>query len=303
MSTPEFRKLKNRIEKMLDEAENEALKGGANIASVDFQNVLNKLKEKLLEEHGLTVLDYEMLELQLESSETKKEVDENEVIEMGERVKTASDARKAEFKQKNEELATNFKRDIEEASTVFQSDLAEERKKRLSSEDIIKIVKPLIPKIPKVKIPEIRYYDDAIEMLEKKVDSIKMPEAKDYSKEMAGLYKAYEKLKKDKDKDGDVSRKEFEQFKERLTAYERFKVSEVSDVPNYKDNETPVGTINRTNKVFTLANTPNPTESLLLLLNGSYRSPGGEDYTLAGDTITFVRAPVTNSVLRAFYRH
>lgn len=67
-------------------------------------------------------------------------------------------------------------------------------------------------------------------------------------------------------------------------------------------NEMPTGTINGTNDVFTLANTP-ATNSLQVFLNGAYQTPGGEDYTLSGSTITFVNAPLTGSILRAFYYH
>ena len=67
------------------------------------------------------------------------------------------------------------------------------------------------------------------------------------------------------------------------------------------NNETPSGTINDVNVTFTLANAPSPAASLRLFLNGAYQTPGGEDYTLSGATITFVNAPLTGSVLRAFY--
>ena len=66
--------------------------------------------------------------------------------------------------------------------------------------------------------------------------------------------------------------------------------------------ETPTGTINGSNKVFTLANTPT-TDSLQLYLNGAFQTGGGEDYTIAGDTITFINAPLTGSVLKAFYNY
>lgn len=68
------------------------------------------------------------------------------------------------------------------------------------------------------------------------------------------------------------------------------------------NNETPIGTINGTNKTFTLANIVDPVGSLQLFLNGAFQTAGGEDYTLSGLTITFVNAPLTGSVLRAFYR-
>ena len=55
--------------------------------------------------------------------------------------------------------------------------------------------------------------------------------------------------------------------------------------------ETPSGTINGVNKIFTLAHTPT-TGTLDLYLNGAYQAPGGVDYTLSTATITFVVAPV-----------
>ena len=67
-----------------------------------------------------------------------------------------------------------------------------------------------------------------------------------------------------------------------------------------KRNKTPTGTINGTNKVFTIAETPK-TDSLQLFLNGALQTGGGEDYTLVGKTITFVNAPLSGSILRAFY--
>jgi hypothetical protein len=71
----------------------------------------------------------------------------------------------------------------------------------------------------------------------------------------------------------------------------------------YADAETPSGTINSSNVTFTLAHTPNPSASLEIYYNGLLQAPAGADYTLATATITFVSAPVTGSVLLAFYRY
>ena len=67
-------------------------------------------------------------------------------------------------------------------------------------------------------------------------------------------------------------------------------------------NETPSGTINGVNAVFTLARSPSPAGSLTLYLNGQLQHAAGLDYTLAsGNQITFVSAPLTGSTLRAWY--
>ena len=72
---------------------------------------------------------------------------------------------------------------------------------------------------------------------------------------------------------------------------------------NFADNETPSGTINGSNTAFTLANTPNPTASLKVSLNGFLQSASGVDYSLSGTTITFNTAPRTGSILRVSYRY
>lgn len=59
--------------------------------------------------------------------------------------------------------------------------------------------------------------------------------------------------------------------------------------------ETPSGTINGSNTVFTLANTPIAgTEEVFF--NGSLLDAGaGTDYTISGDTITFANAPIAGA--------
>jgi hypothetical protein len=71
----------------------------------------------------------------------------------------------------------------------------------------------------------------------------------------------------------------------------------------FVDMETPAGLINGTNLVFTLTGTPTPESSLGLYRNGIRLSPG-VDYTVSGNTITFVSGaqPMASDILRANYR-
>jgi hypothetical protein len=71
----------------------------------------------------------------------------------------------------------------------------------------------------------------------------------------------------------------------------------------FVDSETPTGLINGSNLVFTLGATPSPAQSLEIYRNGVRLSPT-VDYTLSGNTITFVAgaAPQTGDILRAQYR-
>lgn len=69
------------------------------------------------------------------------------------------------------------------------------------------------------------------------------------------------------------------------------------------DGETPSGLINSSNTVYTLVHTPSPAFSLQLYLNGALQQAGGGDYTLSSATITFNSAPLTGSILLAWYRY
>lgn len=75
-------------------------------------------------------------------------------------------------------------------------------------------------------------------------------------------------------------------------------------VPNFVDAEVPAGVIDGSNAVFTLANAPNPPESMLLLKNG-LKLRAGVAFTLTGKTITFVpaRKPQIGDILEVHYRY
>lgn len=71
----------------------------------------------------------------------------------------------------------------------------------------------------------------------------------------------------------------------------------------FVDGETPSGTLNGTNTTFTLSQTPFPASSLELYRNGLVQTVG-IDYTISGQTITFLGAdtPISGDVLEAYYR-
>jgi len=66
-------------------------------------------------------------------------------------------------------------------------------------------------------------------------------------------------------------------------------------------NEIPSGLINSLNTSYTIANLP-VSGTVEVYLNGLLQAPGvGLDYTISGQTITFVKAPRTNSDLYVSY--
>lgn len=72
--------------------------------------------------------------------------------------------------------------------------------------------------------------------------------------------------------------------------------------------ETPAGTVNGTNKVFTLPNTPNGGICLLLggvLQNNTPQTTSlePEQYNISGNTITFLVAPASGALLANYYHN
>jgi hypothetical protein len=73
--------------------------------------------------------------------------------------------------------------------------------------------------------------------------------------------------------------------------------------PGFVDAETPVGSVDGSNRLFTLANVPSPSSSLTLFRNGVLQKQG-LDYTVATNVITFAvgYVPRTGDVLTCSYR-
>ena len=72
---------------------------------------------------------------------------------------------------------------------------------------------------------------------------------------------------------------------------------------NFADAEIPAGAIDGVNRAFTLANTPNPAASLVLVQARQVLQGGGLDYTLSGASLTLISAPAIGDELQAWYRH
>ncbi|MCX6724257.1 MAG: hypothetical protein NT155_03760 [Candidatus Staskawiczbacteria bacterium] len=79
------------------------------------------------------------------------------------------------------------------------------------------------------------------------------------------------------------------------------KIISTGTTTNIVDDETPTGDIDGANQIYTLAHTP-ITGSLKLYVNGQRMTAGGVDYTLTGNSISMVTAPMTGSILLADYR-
>jgi len=87
-----------------------------------------------------------------------------------------------------------------------------------------------------------------------------------------------------------------------FTGNETLTVQKIAAGTYFYKNETPSGTVNGSNAVFTTANTVNPVTSINVYVNGQLMKAGGVDYTFSStNTITFVVAPPTSSIILVDY--
>ena len=154
MDVKTYQKLKGRIEKIVSVAEDEFLKKGENISSVEFQEFIDELKRKTLEERKISLEEYEAMEAILDK---KKQIEVEKLItfigkkftELEEKAKIFFNEKKNEFQQRVEEIADNFNKEIKDLDSFFKKEIDATRKAKTTKDDVVKIVKGLIPVIPK----------------------------------------------------------------------------------------------------------------------------------------------------------
>jgi hypothetical protein len=81
--------------------------------------------------------------------------------------------------------------------------------------------------------------------------------------------------------------------------YYTFRADTTMMTSHYIVGETPSGTLNGSNKAFTLAHSP-LTGKDAVYLNGVLQVRG-TDYTISGSTITFTAAPFSGDLIRVIY--
>ncbi len=75
---------------------------------------------------------------------------------------------------------------------------------------------------------------------------------------------------------------------------------DAQSLKKFWEDETPSGTINGSNTVFTLSQTPLEDAAVDVYLDGLKQIPT-TDYSISGTTITFVTAPSIGQILRVEY--
>lgn len=79
-------------------------------------------------------------------------------------------------------------------------------------------------------------------------------------------------------------------------------LSVTTPTPTFITREVPSGSINGSNTAFTLANTPTAGSEQVYLDGILQQSGAGNDYTISGNAITYLTAPLTAQVLLVSYR-
>lgn len=88
-----------------------------------------------------------------------------------------------------------------------------------------------------------------------------------------------------------------------LTAQQELIVQAIDAGTYFVENEVPTGAVDGANAIYTTANTVSPVTSAEVWLNGVKQKAGGVDYTFSStNTITFVTAPLSGSLLLVNYR-
>jgi len=327
MTKQEFLRLKRRIDKLLQKAEDEALEDGVDITSKEFQSVFRELKRKILKARGISLEDYERAEQEYEESKEKR----NKIEILGaERVEKLSQTRKKEIQEKIEEIKRDYSVKLnalaKESNNKIQVLIKKtntEKKELLKEIKTLKEQRDVLNK--QTKELEERFYREALRKdreLEDIKDSIKLGNEimGNIIKFQGGLSKDVDTLKSKeiispklkKEMRGTIKTvKQIENYlrtpdltpgwRERIVSDLEAKVSEKVSASAFIDDETPTGTVNGVNKTFVLANTP-ISGSVKVLVNGQRMKSGGEDYTISGSTITFNTAPPINSIILTDYR-
>lgn len=143
MTKQQFSKIRKVINTLINKLEKDSLNKGIDISSEDFQNKINILKTKFLEEKGLSLEEYEELSQQLQDEKNK----------LNTNVLVNKDEVDVEIQKLIEELQTTVKQKITELSSTTQEELSSLKGRLQKVEnkkpDIInKIIKEIVKEKP-----------------------------------------------------------------------------------------------------------------------------------------------------------
>ena len=316
MNKKEFQK----IEKLLEKAEDEALNEGVDITSAKFQSLLEEIKTKILREKGITLEEYKEMESEIDIDNEKADINSGELMKLAERIEKDSKIKKEKSKEEKDKFDRNIKR-LQEEHFVEIDKLAQELNRKIKATEEKQLKEGDIKQL----IPKVKYYDKEIQHLSKKIDNIRIPEQQDWTEQIDSIELKIKTEKKDVEKM--VKQETKKQLNDALkpSLFGKPKILNKKDIDKqikayikenlqiripygggrnfqFADGETPTGDVDGSNKVFTLAYTPDPLTSLAVYVNTT-RKTLTTDYTLSGTTLTMDSAPRSGAILICDYRY
>jgi len=305
-----FQRFKKQLEKWLKKAEEEAIEAGVDITSPEFLALLLELKKKILATKGLTLEEFERLE---KEEEERKELEKEDISTKLKVIKLSKNL-------------TETEKEVKKLSEQFREELDKIKKSQLTAEDVRKMMPEIkdysseIREIKRLVTNDLPHqlaalkkekeelnqnilqlqnsFTDLVRQI-REINNKKIPKPKPiFNKKEADRIKELAKV----DLEGLVQRQFNQLMPGPLRQLAMGLQNQIESIGTFAEAETPSGTINGSNKDFTLTYAPNPVSSLQVFVNGMYMT-AGEDYTLSNKTITFNTAPPTNSIIRVYYRH
>lgn len=282
MTIKEFQKIKKQIDKMLETAENEAISEGINLFSKEYRLAVRKLKEKLLEEMGIGISEFEEMEEQVETEKSEKEktLEESEVIQLI--------SNKNEIRNKIENIKEDLSKkdiDLEEKITFSVNEINKLVERRIdeiveTASKQIQISQKERDDLKKSVLSDIRNYRNEIENKSQIIESEQKELGKNTNKlgeKLAELSKWQTDIRNSIDK---INQREELTEEEKEGLREIIKIDWFNEIQNkIKDItprlwqgmamglqsqidavgisiEVPTGTVDGSNTTFTVTNTP-----------------------------------------------
>jgi hypothetical protein len=272
MTIRQLLKLKKQVDAILDKATQEGLDAGINTASAKFEGILLELKEKLWAERGVSMEEYYkmMADLNEERRQNKKKKEEKET-----------------------ELIRKVSMMKGEKGDSIKGDKGDTGPQGPQGPQGKTIVGPQGPRGPEG--PRGRPGKTMVALRGKQGPPGKDADTTRLDKRYEDLDKKVNNFAKNFKKNIDI----ISQAGKRMPDFRKLAMGLQAQIDEKKSTmsvETPSGTIDGSNKTFTVTNSP-----AFITVNGQVQAAAGEDYTLTGLSIAFVTAPDTGDIIRSFY--
>jgi hypothetical protein len=319
MKIKDFLRLKKHVQGIINPIINDSLETGEDVESGRFKEAMNILKKRILDKKGIDFEEYKKLEDEMQDD---ADILESEILyfpgfakKQNKKMEIAKDELRKNILSAKDELSLVIGSAFEDAKNRIEESGLSSRKDMLEE---IERVNNSIKEITNKHNGLSKLTADEINSIIMDLDAVKS--------ELVSLVdsvgKAYLSIE---DK---LSKKDFEKvnvLEEKIMALDEYikklektiksipttgKTMIVAGTSNDENisswfkshckKETPSGSVNGTNTVFTMTKTPMSESLVSVYINGQYQKVS-EDYTRSGTSITFSIAPPSGSIIEVIY--